>query len=180
MNVQPLVLNFTTARQQAEYFFNREFNTVSNYSTLIGEDGILEICQPSNDAIYDEFLCNNDLKEAIQEYTEEQDEEFNGDYHSEEFKEWFFENSEEWEAFKDEFTGNHYPMWNAVFRCDDFYINSDYCDIDKLYALNIGVLEANDEHYLFINGAGYDFYDAHWIPLFKMLGWIKEVSQEEE
>lgn len=80
---------------------------------------------------------------------------------------------DDFNSYMDDFSVNHFPMWGYVWECDEFYINSEFCDVDKLYKLGIGVLTMNDKYYLFISGAGYDFYEVHWIPLFEMLGWIK-------
>jgi hypothetical protein len=96
---------------------------------------------------------------------------------TEQEKEEFFEWVEGTGAYDNyrygDFLANHYPMWSTVWKCDRFYIDSDYMNVDKLHALGIGVCQDKDEnYYLFIAGAGYSFYDSHWIPLFTELGWI--------
>ena len=75
-------------------------------------------------------------------------------------------------SYMDDFVLNHYPMWGYVFLANRFFIDSVYMNVDKLYDLGIGVIDHETGYYLFIAGAGYDFYEAHWIPLFKELNWI--------
>lgn len=86
-----------------------------------------------------------------------------------------FKNKEE---FQDYLYENHYPMCGTIFLCDEFFTCSDYCNVDTLYALGIGAMNIDinniQSYAIFIPGAGYDFYDTHWIPLFKYLCWIKK------
>jgi len=175
--VKPLVLAFDTAQSQAEYFFNREFQgtDLSLVEKSWGEDSHEMVVMPSESVIIQEFFDNGvgDWDEMIEEFFEEKKEEL-----TEQEKEEFFEWVEDTSAYDNyrygDFLANHYPMWSTVWKCDEFYVNSDYMDTDKLYALGIGVCQDKDEnYYLFIAGCGYSFYDSHWIPLFKKLGWIK-------
>ena len=42
------------------------------------------------------------------------------------------------------------------------------------------IYESEDYGYIFgIDGAGYDFYEAHWIPLYKAIG-LKWHDNEED
>lgn len=72
------------------------------------------------------------------------------------------------------------PMWGTLWAfsdsCDDYWIE----ELDGLQAMaNCGfrIYEQEDYTYIFgIDGAGYDFYEAHWLPLYEARGlkWHKE------
>jgi len=74
------------------------------------------------------------------------------------------------------------PMWGWVFVPDvpieQWWIKNnaqeiyEKCGIIVYYTDEIGV-------YLGINGAGYDFYEAHWLPLYRLRG-LKWHSQEAD
>ena len=65
------------------------------------------------------------------------------------------------------------PAWSTVFapkeeidqrwlkECAEIIAN--WCGVIVYYAPEIG-------YYVGINGAGYDFYDAHWIPMYVLRG----------
>jgi len=174
--VKPLVLTFYTAQAQAEYYFNSEFQgTDLSLVEKSWDDNIHEmIVMPSESVIIQEFFDNGvgEWDNMTEEFFEESKSEL-----TEQEKEEFFKWVEDTRAYDDyrygDFQSNHYPMWSTVWKCDEFYINSDYMHTDNLYALGIGVCQDKDEnYYLFIAGAGYSFYDAHWIPLFEKIGWI--------
>ena len=65
----------------------------------------------------------------------------------------------------------HYPMWNTLF--ESTYNNPEKM-VDELYEIGIGVIQGKDslDAMLFITGAGYDFYEAHWIPMAQLFRWI--------
>lgn len=71
----------------------------------------------------------------------------------------------------------HYPMWNTVFEAKDECINNLISKhVDELNEIGLGVITGKDSmnSMLFVNGAGYDFYEAHWIPLFtQLIKWVK-------
>lgn len=72
------------------------------------------------------------------------------------------------------------PMWNTMWAF------SDPCDADwlddednqrKMAECGFRIYESEDYGYIFgIDGAGYSFYEEHWIPLYKARGlrWHKE------
>lgn len=174
--VKPLVLSFNTAKDQANYFFNREFQGValSLVEQSWGEESHEMVVMPSDEVILKEFFDNRigEKDEYIADFLGEP-----RDLEEDEvpaFVEWAT-NHPDFEDYKyGDFQANHYPMWGTVWRCDEFYVDSDYMTTDKLYNLGIGVCQDRDgDYYLFIAGAGYDFYSAHWIPLFSALGWIE-------
>lgn len=175
--VKPLVLSITTARDQAEYFFNREFQgtSLSFVEGLWEEERHEMVVMPSDAVIIQEFFDDGigDWDEMTEEFFGEVKEELTYD-ERDEFFDWV-ENTMKYDEYKyGDFQDTHYPMWNTVWKCDRFYIDSTYMDVDKLYRLGIGVCQDVDgDYYLFIAGAGYCFFDAHWIPLFTELGWIE-------
>lgn len=79
---------------------------------------------------------------------------------------------------------DHYPCWSTIFETKDSFLSDKIIEnIDKLYDLGIGVIAATDHTFacLFIAGAGYDFYDVHWIPMFEMFKWldVKEIDKKK-
>ena len=65
------------------------------------------------------------------------------------------------------------PMWGFMWKFKDM-LDEDWIDEDGLRALSdcgFRVYYHEEWGYFFgIDGAGYDFYDAHWIPLYKKRG----------
>ena len=87
--------------------------------------------------------------------------------------------SEDMEASRDYFL----PMWGTMWMfgdsCDDWWVNED----DGLQIMaNCGFrIYEIDEGIIFgIDGAGYSFYDEHWIPLYKARGLQWHKADEEE
>lgn len=78
------------------------------------------------------------------------------------------------------------PMWGTLWAfsdsCDNYWIE----ELGGLQAMaNCGfrIYEQEDYTYIFgIDGAGYDFYDAHWLPLYEARGlkWHKEEEESEQ
>ena len=69
----------------------------------------------------------------------------------------------------------HYPMWNTLFEASGGFLTEEIEGlVDELYEIGIGVIQSKDSlnTMLFIAGAGYDFYEAHWIPMAQLLGWV--------
>lgn len=75
-------------------------------------------------------------------------------------------------------------MWGTVFEAksqslaDKILENSDKIISDA--GLTIVDMSRSDDEgryatavFLGVNGAGYDFYEQHWIPLYRILGWIQ-------
>lgn len=66
------------------------------------------------------------------------------------------------------------PMWGWLWQfgdsCDDYWL-SDCGGIRKMSMCGFRVYEHEEYGYFFgIDGAGYSFYDEHWIPLYKARG----------
>ncbi len=151
-------------REKASELFDKTFNSLSFelLKKAIGDDSINDyIERPSNDIIEKEVKGN---------FTD---------------KDWKEMNEGQREEAMNEHLNEHYPMWSTIFEAKESFISEKIMEnVDKLYELGIGVIAPTDynEACLFIAGAGYDFYDAHWIPLFIHWGWIdeKEMKEKEE
>lgn len=70
------------------------------------------------------------------------------------------------------------PMWGTMWSfgdsCDDWWLENN---LDKMSDCGFRIFESEKYGYFFgIDGAGYDFYEAHWVPLYKARGlrWHKE------
>ena len=73
------------------------------------------------------------------------------------------------------------PMWGTLWAfgdsCDKWWLAEN---LQAVANCGFRIYESEDYEYLIgIDGAGYDFYESHWIPLYKVRGlqWHKE---EEE
>ena len=76
-----------------------------------------------------------------------------------------------------------YPMWDTVFEANDTYLNDKLLGlVEELAEIGLYLLDGFDELNccVFVQGGGYDFYEAHWIPMFQLLGWIPERLLEEQ
>ena len=80
----------------------------------------------------------------------------------------------EWEFYLPDGEYEPIPMWGSMWSFDDWTDNEwveSYGGLDALLECGFTVLHHDEFGYYFgINGAGYDFYEAHWIPLYKMRG----------
>lgn len=66
------------------------------------------------------------------------------------------------------------PMWGTIWQFDDSADEYWLDELDGIRALSkcgFRVYVSDEFGYFFgIDGAGYDFYDSHWIPLYKARG----------
>ena len=71
-------------------------------------------------------------------------------------------------------TKSRLPIWGTLFSFDHPGDNQWLENEDNLLTMaNLGfrIFKQEDYGYIFgIDGAGYDFYEAHWIPLYKARG----------
>ncbi len=66
------------------------------------------------------------------------------------------------------------PMWGTLWMfgdsADDWWLEEDD-GIKKMSECGFRIYKSEEFGYFFgIDGAGYDFYEAHWIPLYKARG----------
>lgn len=64
------------------------------------------------------------------------------------------------------------PMWGTMWSfgesIDDWWLEKN---LDKMSQCGFRIFQSDTYGYFFgIDGAGYDFYEAHWIPLYKARG----------
>ena len=78
------------------------------------------------------------------------------------------------------------PMWGTMWSfgdsADDWWL-SDGNGIRIMSQCGFRIYEHEEYGYLFgIDGAGYDFYEAHWIPLYKARGlqWHDESAESDD
>lgn len=74
---------------------------------------------------------------------------------------------------------SYLPMWNTMWAfndfCDNYWLENGGLQI--MADCGFRIYEQEDYGYIFgIDGCGYDFYEEHWIPLYKARGlhWHKE------
>ena len=73
-------------------------------------------------------------------------------------------------------------MWSFGDSADDYWL-SDLDGIRLMSECGFRIYEHEEWGYFFgIDGAGYDFYEAHWIPLYKARGlhWHDIIENEED
>lgn len=77
------------------------------------------------------------------------------------------------------------PMWGTMWSfgdsTDDWWLSDD-CGIRLMSECGFRIFESEEFGYFFgIDGAGYDFYEAHWEPLYKAreLCWHSEEAEHD-
>lgn len=68
----------------------------------------------------------------------------------------------------------HFPMWGTMWAFTTLF-DTDWLEdeenLRKMAECGFRIYESEDYGYIFgIDGAGYDFYSEHWIPLYKARG----------
>lgn len=85
---------------------------------------------------------------------------------------------EDWEEVtssdsdEEEYYDGQLPMWGTMWSFDDAYLNNwlDRKGIEIMSKLGFRIFKSRDFGYFFgIDGAGYDFYSEHWVPLYKAI-----------
>ncbi len=76
-----------------------------------------------------------------------------------------------------------FPMWGTMWSFNDICDSEWLEDEENLKAIaecGFRIYESEDYGYVFgIDGAGYDFYEHHWIPLYKARGLMWHNASEE-
>ena len=72
---------------------------------------------------------------------------------------------------------DEFPMWGTMWSfsdsCDEEWANGKYLGphLQEMADCGFRIYESEDFGIVFgIDGAGYDFYESHWIPLYKARG----------
>lgn len=161
--------------KETVYEWARDFNAIPRgivekliKATGSIDDAIWEVTPPSvGNAVY---IFNEGIRgEVIQRLHEDE-------YQIE------LDSGEQIDLVKDNFEVEYYdylPIWSTMwaFNCilDNYWLSDG-----GLYLMadcGFRIYEQEDYGYIFgIDGCGYDFYEAHWIPLYKARGlhWNKE------
>lgn len=76
----------------------------------------------------------------------------------------------------------YFPMWGTMWAfndsCDDYWLD-EMGGLEAMADCGFRIYESDEFGYFFgIDGAGYDFYESHWIPLYEARGlkWHEEVA----
>jgi len=171
--------NFRKIKDEVSERFERDFNYIQLdvIKKVMDNYEFENITCPSFSIIADEYMGNYGNEEELKkEFAEENDITLdNVDFqeHEANFYEWLETNkyNEITENYQE---SEHYPMWNTLFEARGSFL-SEWIEnnVDELYNLGIGVMRGDNEgclcNMLFIGGCGYDFYEAHWIPLYTQL-----------
>lgn len=144
----------------------------------IGDEDIHEVTEPAiGDRVYAYYEPVEEPYGTIAEYDEERDL-----YTIE------FDNGKEVKLDPDDFEverDGSFPMWGTMWSfgdgCDDWWLE-DGDGIRIMSECGFRIYESDEFGYFFgIDGAGYDFYESHWIPLYKARGlqWHDPVAEQE-
>lgn len=168
-------MNNMTLREAAELWVNRDMTAiplsvveklikVSEYNDILEETPVSVGCRVWSDE-------NRDMGEVLKIFEKE-----NEEGETEMFAVVCLDNEEdEIELPIEDLTREEeegLPMWNTMWAFND-PCDQDWVE-DNLYTLaacGFRIYESEDFGYIFgIDGAGYDFYEDHWIPLYKARG----------
>lgn len=169
--------------EAALMYLNNETATIDDYVIQPSNDLLLEEFLESNSSIdcveevflnyYDdeenivELLANRPEFKTIEEVAKDTAENHRYSFITDNgFEEAVLE-TRDFEEWKNERLDENYPMWNTLFLT-----NSPSIDADILWQNGMGMIDSEWGNLIFFSGAGYDFYESHWIPLFKQLKWI--------
>lgn len=186
-------------KEAVRLFVERDFNNIplslveKAYPDFGVQERIIQPIQPEpsdyelEDDTEPEFYSEEPSREDFnsdEEY-DEAVEQYNSDFaeYEENMRKWkqYQDAYEEWEQEQED--GDYYPMWGTLFECNDSYIADRILEnVKGVQSIGFIILDDFEELNvcLGVNGAGYDFYEAHWIPLYDLLGlhWHKEDSEE--
>lgn len=142
----------------------------------IGDEDIHEVTEPT---VGDRVYCYQPLSEhcgVIENIYED------GQYHIQ------LDNDSWTDAERDDFEVEYddaLPMWGTMWSfgdsADDWWLE-ERNGIEIMSKCGFRIYESDEFGYFFgIDGAGYNFYDAHWIPLYKARGlqWHDPVAEQE-
>ena len=85
------------------------------------------------------------------------------------------DNGEKVEELKEDLSreeDDYFPMWGTMWQfsdfCDNWWLENH---LNEMADCGFRIYESDEFGYFFgIDGAGYDFYEAHWIPLYNKRG----------
>lgn len=142
----------------------------------IGDEDIHEVTEP---AVGDRVYCYQPLSEhcgVIEDIYED------GRYHIQlDNDSWTDAERDDFEVERDDALPMWGTMWSFGDSVDDWWLENGN-GIEIMSECGFRIYESNEFGYFFgIDGAGYNFYDAHWIPLYKARGlqWHDPVAEQE-
>lgn len=142
----------------------------------IGDGDIHEVTEP---AVGDRVYCYQPLSEhcgVIEDIYED------GRYHIQlDNDSWTVAERDDFEVEYDDALPMWGTMWSFGDSADDWWLEEDD-GIKLMSECGFRVYESEDFGFIFgIDGAGYDFYESHWIPLYEARGfqWHDPVAEQE-
>lgn len=136
-------------------------NKLSEYD----EDDLMEITPPAvNDRVCAYYEgCKGEITKISRDYINDKT---NYQIHLDDGRDIWLE-EDEFEVEPD----NLFPMWGTMWAfknsCDNDWLSAN---VEEMASCGFRIYESKDYEYLFgIDGAGYDFYEAHWIPLYRTM-----------
>lgn len=142
----------------------------------IGDEDIHEVTEP---AVGDRVYCYQPLSEhcgVIEDIYEDGRYRIQLDNDS-----WTDAERDDFEVERDDALPMWGTMWSFGDSVDDWWLEEDD-GIALMSECGFRIYESDEFGYFFgIDGAGYNFYDAHWIPLYKARGlqWHDPVAEQE-
>lgn len=164
-------------KQRVSQWVDREFNFIQldNFQTVLkANDFELYDIIRQKDWLFEFWLENMHgqmLTEFVQHFDSFAETDVNNTFECfQNFQDDFWEFIEqnyphEYESFQNDRQHQNYPMWGTIF---EFRHEPPEELIEACVNAGFGVIESC-EHYntsLFVSGAGYSFYGAHWIPAY--------------
>lgn len=142
----------------------------------IGDEDIHEVTEP---AVGDRVYCYQPLSEhcgVIEDIYED------GRYHIQlDNDSWTDAERDDFEVERDDALPMWGTMWSFGDSADDWWLENGN-GIEIMSECGFRIYESDEFGYFFgIDGAGYNFYNAHWIPLYKARGllWHDPVAEQE-
>lgn len=191
MKLKTIHLTLDTERTQAVYFFHKMFGSATDVAYLraieVANDDLIELVPPSDEHILSRWVrdCPREAKAFVDDYVDTYKTavaEFStgleyllslGDDH---MLESAFEDSG-FTAYRDEYVEALYPMTSYRFQMD--CPDRDYADLLDDCGVTLFFVPSTGDYFVAPQTQGTSWYDAHWIPLFKDLGWIEYEASED-
>lgn len=170
--------------QAVNLWVDRSFNFIQlNVLEKYTDNSLHNYIRPiSEDDVFEDWICQMNILQLIQTWTEDEDVEIDfltanvssksdfiscfGDEHWESFENWCKSN---YESDIQEYTDtlDNYPVWSTVFEFRDSFRNNEE-DIQRCINMGLGIIEGLDDFNLivFMTSAGHSFMSAYWIPLY--------------
>lgn len=176
-----MIININTIKEATQYFI-KDLNQIPQnvIEKLIQNDfdSLYELTYPTADEKIYSYEYNEEL-EVIESMEDGSVIVQNPNYD---------EDTDETETIiisKDKYNFEHYdllPMWGTMWTFKDSY-DEEFVreNIKAVSDCGFRIYEHEDLGIILgIDGAGYDFYEAHWIPLYKAFGfrWHNDIAKE--